>query len=65
LKLEELKKEWTAAEIRMMVKLSALELLQQIDAPPGAKDKICRAIDEMSEDEIYERAYESFINSNN
>ena len=65
MKLEELKQEWSAEEIRLMVKMSALELLQSLDAPPGTEEEIFRVIDEMTEDEVYERAYESYINTNN
>ena len=65
MKLEELKQEWTAAEIRLLVKMSALEMLQRVDAPPDTEKKICQIIDEMTEDEIYKQAYNSYLNCNN
>ena len=61
--LEELKKQWTAKELRLVVKMSAIEVLRQLGAS-SEEARICKILDEMSEEEIYKRAYESYIHLN-
>ena len=62
--LEELKKQWTAKELRLVVKMSAIEVLRQLGASSEDEARICKILDEMSEEEIYKRAYESYIHLN-
>ncbi len=64
MKFEEMKRIWTAKELKLMVKMSAIELLRSMGVPQEYEDQICRQLDEMTEDEIYQRAYESYLNMN-
>lgn len=64
MKFEELKELWTPKELKLVVKMSALEILRENGAPEEYEDLICKQIDEMSEDELYRRAYESYLNTN-
>ena len=61
---EELKKQWSPKELRLVVKMSAIEVLRGRGFPQEYEQQICEQIDEMTEDEIYKRAYESYLNMN-
>lgn len=61
---KEMTETWTAGEIRGMIKQASLNIVRERNGTPEMEEEICRVIDRMSDQELYERSFESYISLN-